>query len=137
MEVKLDYLGDSLQTIQTQLLRAADLSSSASTSRQNSDQVETVLTGLWDIIQSGFAEIQQQKTTRRQNRANSGQTPDDDDMSGDEAVDVNETYSLQAFSAKVQWLYSQATRLREQKSVLSACCLLLLDFGEARLDNIP
>ncbi|KAM7211842.1 putative involucrin repeat protein [Rhypophila decipiens] len=118
LDNKLDYLGNALQVIQIELETAADLSESATAKKQNSDQVETVLTGLWDIIQSGFAEIQQQKVARKQNRANMGLPPDEDDMSGDESVDPNETYSLQAFSAKVQWLYAQATSLKEQKSVL-------------------
>ncbi|KAM7202797.1 putative involucrin repeat protein [Naviculisporaceae sp. PSN 640] len=118
LDNKMDYLANALQSIQGELERAADLSQSATAKKQNSDQVETVLEGLWDIIQSGFAEIQQQKATRRQTRANMGLPPDEDDMSGDEAVDPNETYSLQAFSAKVQWLYAQATSLKEQKSVL-------------------
>lgn len=118
LDDKLDYLQNSLETIQSELNRAADLSSSASASKQNSDQVETVLTGLWDIIQSGYADLQQQKATRKQTRANMGLPPDEDDMSGDETIDPNEKYSLQAFSAKVQWLYAQATSLKEQKSVL-------------------
>lgn len=39
-------------------------------------------------------------------------------MSGDESFDTNELYSLSAFSNKVQWLYAQATSLREEKSIL-------------------
>jgi chromosome segregation ATPase len=39
-------------------------------------------------------------------------------MSPDEGGDPSEVFSLQAFSAKVQWLYSQATRLKDQKKVL-------------------
>ncbi|KAK3314728.1 Up-regulated during septation-domain-containing protein [Apodospora peruviana] len=116
---QLDYLGDAIQIIQGELSRAADLSSSASTRKQNNEQVEAVLTGLWDIIQTGYAEIQQQKAARKKSRSERGLPPDEDDMSSDEmAVDVNEMYSLQAFSARVQWLYAQATSLKEQKSVL-------------------
>ncbi|KAK3320764.1 Up-regulated during septation-domain-containing protein [Cercophora scortea] len=120
LDEHLDYLENTIQTIRSELRRAAELSSSASAKRQDSDQVEAVLTGLWDIIQSGYAEIQKQKTTRRKARTQMGLSPDDeeDDVSSDEGVDMNEPYSLQAFSTKVQWLYAQATSLKEHKAVL-------------------
>jgi len=117
-EDQLDYLQDAIKTLATETSRAAELLSSSSADKQKNDQVETVLTGLWDIIQAGYADIQQRKAERRKVRAEKGLEPDEEDMSGDEAVDPDERYSLQAFSAKVQWLYAQATSLKEQKSVL-------------------
>ncbi|KAB5583722.1 involucrin repeat protein [Coniochaeta sp. 2T2.1] len=118
LEDQLNYLQDAVATIQTEMSRAAEISSSSSANKQKTDQVETVLTGLWDIIQAGYADIQQRKAERRKVRADKGLDPDEEDMSADEAIDPDEPYSLQAFSAKVQWLYAQATSLKDQKSVL-------------------
>lgn len=112
------YLQEAIATMQTEMSRAAELSSSSSASKQRTDQVETVLTGLWDIIQSGYADIQQAKAERRRVRAEKGLEPEEEDMSPDEAIETDEPYSLQAFSAKVQWLYAQATSLKDQNSVL-------------------
>ena len=115
---QLTYVENAIRVIGDELSRAFELSASASSSRQNSDQIEAVLSGLWDIIQSGLVEAQQQKAARRKMRLEQGLDLSEEDMSGDEAVDPNESYSLQAFSAKVQWLFAQATSLKEQKTVL-------------------
>jgi hypothetical protein len=116
---QLDYLQDSFRTVQTQLSRAAELSSSATAEKQKNEQFEAVLMGLWDIIQTGYAEIRQQETERRKARAEKGLEDDDADLSSDESLmNTDEPYSLQSFSTKVQWLYAQATSLREQKTVL-------------------
>lgn len=92
--------------------------SSASDGAQQAEQIETVLAGLWDIIQSGYADINRQRDARRQVRLGKGMPDDEDDVSADEAFDYDEPYSLNAFSTKVQWLFRQATGLKEQKSVL-------------------
>ncbi|KAL2184873.1 hypothetical protein L209DRAFT_405709 [Thermothelomyces heterothallicus CBS 203.75] len=120
LDDQLGYLEQALESLGSELSRALEASSSASARKQDIDQVDAVLRGLWEIIQSGFAEIEQQKTARRQNRAlgqNGGD--DDEELSSTEfESDINEPYSLQAFSAKVQWLYAQVTGLREQKYIL-------------------
>lgn len=82
----------------------------------NMDQTEAVIMGLWDIIQSGEEETRQRKLERRKTRT-AQNLPDEDD-SPDEDSDLDQPFSLQAFSAKVQWLYTQATRLKEQQKVL-------------------
>ncbi|KAL1860608.1 hypothetical protein Daus18300_009098 [Diaporthe australafricana] len=92
--------------------------SSASDGAQQAEQIETVLAGLWDIIQSGYADINRQRDARRQVRLGKGMPDDEDDVSADESFDYDEPYSLNAFSTKVQWLFRQATGLKEQKSVL-------------------
>ncbi|KAL7922952.1 Up-regulated during septation domain-containing protein [Trichoderma austrokoningii] len=81
------------------------------------ERIESVLVGLWDKMQSGFAEKKQRNEERRKHRAEKGLV-DDDDTSDDDAFDVDETYNLIAFSSKVEWLYSQASTLKDQKSVL-------------------
>ncbi|KAL2127414.1 hypothetical protein VTI74DRAFT_10765 [Chaetomium olivicolor] len=120
LDDQLEYLEDALRAVGSELSRALEASSSASAKKQDIDQVDAVLMGLWEIIQSGFAEIEQQRAARRQNRA-MGQpgADDDEDLSSNEFEGyTNEPYSLQAFSTKVQWLYAQATSLREQKYIL-------------------
>lgn len=114
LDGQLDYLQMSLRDIENEVTKANDLSGS----RQKAEQVETVLTGLWDIIQTGYAGIERKKAERRRTRIEMGLGEDEDDISGDESLNTNEPYSLQAFSTKVQWLYAQATSLKDQKSVL-------------------
>ena len=115
---QLDYVEDAIRTIGDEMVRVADMAANSSSTRQGDDQVDAVLSGLWDIIQNGLAEAQQQKTTRRKARLEKGLEPDEEDLSDSEAVDPNEAYSLAAFSTKVQWLFAQATSLKEQKSIL-------------------
>ncbi|KAM0250912.1 hypothetical protein ACHAQJ_008447 [Trichoderma viride] len=79
--------------------------------------IEPVLIGLWNKMQSGFAEKRQRNEERRKHRADKGMV-DNDDTSDDDAFDADETYNLFAFSSKVEWLYSQASTLKDQKSVL-------------------
>ena len=120
LEDQIDYIEDALQNFASDFSRALQESSSASARKMNVDQVDAVLMGLWEIIQTGYAEMEQQRAARKQNRA-MGQSPvdDDDDLSSNEFDGpTNEPYSLQAFSTKVQWLYAQATGLREQKYIL-------------------
>ncbi|KAK5636344.1 hypothetical protein RRF57_012056 [Xylaria bambusicola] len=118
VEVQFEYLHDSLRAVDEQFRRTADIASSSSTEKQKSDQFEAVLMGLWDIIQSGYADIRQRKQERHRARMEKGLEPDEEDLSDGDLPDVNEAYSLPAFSSKIQWLYMQATRLNEQKAVL-------------------
>lgn len=118
VDEQLRYLRDSLPTIEDELRRAADASSTNSAARGESEQYETVLMGLWDIIQSGYADLRKRKQERRKARQEKGLEPDEDDMSDGESIDFDEQYSLSAFSVKIQWLYRQATKLHEQKGVL-------------------
>ncbi|KAI0406983.1 hypothetical protein F4802DRAFT_62136 [Xylaria palmicola] len=118
IEKQFEYLQQSLLEVDEQMKRIADRTQATSADKQKSEQFETVLMGLWDIIQSGYADIRQRKQERRKARMDKGLEPDEDDLSDGDSTDVNEAYSFPAFSSKVQWLYSQATRLNEQKAVL-------------------
>jgi hypothetical protein len=114
-------LDEQLGYIEGAITTLIEVSSSVSTKKQDIEQVDAVLMGLWEIIQTGEAEIEQQRAARRQNRALGGAASgdDDDDLSSNELDSyTKEPYSLQAFSTKVQWLYAQATSLREQKTIL-------------------
>lgn len=118
VEQHLGYLQECLQLVGEQVHRTADMAQSTSVDRQKAEQAEAVLMGLWDIIQSGYADIRQRKQERRNARMDKGLEPDEEDLSDADSTDVNEAYSLSAFSSKVQWLYTQATRLNEHKFVL-------------------
>ncbi|KAI3555367.1 involucrin repeat protein [Colletotrichum abscissum] len=115
IDAQFEWLQNALTVVEEEMKKNA---SKSAVKKQDDEQAEVVLMGLWEIIQTGFASIQQQKADRRRTRMEQGRSDNDDDMSGDEAVDTSEPYSLSAFSTKVQWLYSQATSLKEQKSVL-------------------
>lgn len=114
---QLAYFQDSLGALEMELSRAASNASKNSGSQGNLEQMETVMTGLWEIIQSGDEIERQRKLERAKIRYNQD-LPEDEDESGDDGSDPNEPFSLQGFSAKVQWLYAQATRLKDQKKVL-------------------
>ncbi|KAI1171331.1 hypothetical protein F4777DRAFT_565874 [Nemania sp. FL0916] len=118
IEEQLEYMHESLQAVDEQLHRTADMAHLASNDKQKSEQSEAVLMGLWDIIQSGYADIRQRKQERRKGRMEKGLAPDEEDLSDGDSTNLDEAYSLSAFSSKVQWLYTQATRLNEQKGVL-------------------
>jgi len=91
--------------------------SKTSNPQSQSSQYEVVLAGLWSIIVAGEEEARQRKAQRRQMLA---AHPDvtEDDLSPDEEGMPNEEFSLQAFSTKVQWLYSRASTLYEKQSIL-------------------
>ncbi|KAG9243789.1 Up-regulated during septation-domain-containing protein [Calycina marina] len=115
LQNQLLYFQESVRVIEAELAHSHDYSSIKAINN-DTGQMETILMGLWDIIQSGYGEIRKQKQERRINRSANG-LPDDDE-SDDDGGDSDETYSLQAFSKKVQWLYGQATKLKDQKKVL-------------------
>jgi hypothetical protein len=115
---QLMYFQDSIGAMEIELSKAASSANKNTGNQDALEQMETVMMGLWDIILSGEEEIRQRKQERRQTRMAQNLPEDEDDMSPDEGGDPSEAFSLQAFSAKVQWLYSQATRLKDQKKVL-------------------
>lgn len=115
LQKQLRYFQESIGEMEMELSRAG---SNNTGMHDNVEQMETVLMGLWDIIQSGEEEIRRRKQERRMTRSAQGLAEDEDDISSDEEGDLNEPFSLQGFSAKVQWLYAQATRLKDQKKVL-------------------
>lgn len=114
---QLEYFQDSLGALEIELSRAASNAGKNLGNQDNLEQMETVMMGLWEIIQSGEEEKRQRKLERRKTRT-AQNLPEEDDDSGDEAGGPNEPFSLQGFSAKVQSLYTEATRFKDQKKVL-------------------
>lgn len=109
------YLEDALRAADSELDRAVRAASAGMPGGQDNDQVERVLMGLWEMMQSGFAKIKKEKEERRRARMDKGYQ--DEEVSDDE-FDVDEPFTISGFSNRVQWLYSQATTLKDQKSVL-------------------
>jgi hypothetical protein len=114
---QLMFFQDTIGALEAELARAGANAKNMG-NQDNLQQMETVMMGLWDIIQSGEEENRQRKQQRRQTRTAQNLPEDEGDMSPDEGGDPNEPFTLQGFSTKVQWLYAQATRLKDQKKVL-------------------
>ncbi|KAH8197882.1 hypothetical protein TruAng_007934 [Truncatella angustata] len=116
---QIQYMHQALSAFESVLQTANEKSLAGAADRQKGEQNDAILMGLWDIIQAGYADIQAQNQDRRATRIDKGLRVEDDDMSDTEGpFDPDETYSLSAFSTKVQWLYAEATKLKEQKAVL-------------------
>jgi chromosome segregation ATPase len=80
------------------------------------EKYETTLRDLWQTIQIGEEKARERKRERRRILA---EDPDaDEELSPDEDHNVREEFSLPAFSAKVQWLFSRATGLKDKQAVL-------------------
>ncbi|KAJ4324507.1 hypothetical protein N0V94_001247 [Neodidymelliopsis sp. IMI 364377] len=83
---------------------------------EKAEKYETTLMGLWQIIQAGEEEARERKRERRRVLADD---PDaSDELSPDEDYNANESFSLPAFSSKVQWLFSRAMGMKDKHSVL-------------------
>ncbi|KAI9700086.1 MAG: hypothetical protein M1836_002620 [Candelina mexicana] len=117
LQSQLDYLEEGLDAVEQRLhsmARNAESSSTKSTGYQEKvGHYNTVLIGLWEIILSGEEEARQRRRENGEPRS-SGES----DVSQEESSTAGQEFSLQAFSAKVQSLYAQATTLREQKKIL-------------------
>jgi hypothetical protein len=87
-----------------------------SESAEKAEKYETTIMGLWETILAGEEEARERKRERR--RLLSEDPDADEQLSPDEDYSANETYSLPAFSAKVQLLFRRATSLKDKQSVL-------------------
>jgi predicted nucleic acid-binding Zn-ribbon protein len=119
---QLNYMEDSfynLEQIQYSLnerLQGLEVRAQNNDSSEQAEKYETTLMGLWQIIQAGEEDGRERKRERRRLLA---EDPDaDEQLSPDEDSDPTESFSLPAFSAKVQWLFSRATGLKDKQSVL-------------------
>jgi hypothetical protein len=119
LKEQLVYFQNSIGTIEKELQRAAsEHSKKVDAQQDNMKQVETVLMGLWDIIQSGEEDRRQRKLQERQNRAQNGMGDDPNDLSGEELDGPPEPFTLQNFSAKIQRMFTEVSNLKDQKKVL-------------------
>ncbi|CZT04130.1 hypothetical protein WAI453_009587 [Rhynchosporium graminicola] len=114
---QLAYFQEIIGAVEMQLAQASNTMKKSMGTSENSEQMQTVMMGLWDIIQSGEEDQRQRKAERRKTRTTQN-LPQDEEDSPDEGDQPIEKFSVQAFSSKVQWLYTQATRLKDQQKVL-------------------
>lgn len=116
LEQQTQYFRDSIDEIEEQFSR----SSSKAAKDRNLEQTETVLMGLWDIIQAGDEESRNQRRTRKQARLGAGGEVDgaSDVSENEDPFDEDASFSLQAFSSKIQRMAGQITALKEHKEVL-------------------
>jgi DNA repair exonuclease SbcCD ATPase subunit len=115
----MEYSFYNLEQIQYSLNEQIDeLRSATQTSEKAelAEKYETTLMGLWQIIQAGEEEARERKRERR--RLLEDDSDADEQLSPDEDYNAEETFSLPAFSSKVQWLFSRATSLKDKQSVL-------------------
>ncbi|KAF2749419.1 hypothetical protein M011DRAFT_465852 [Sporormia fimetaria CBS 119925] len=110
MSEHIEELQSQRQSMSSQI---EELRSSASKNQDN--QYETTLLGLWSIIQAGEEDARQRKRQRREMLADDS---DAEELSPDEDYDTDEPFSLSAFSSKVQMLYSRASSLKEKQAIL-------------------
>ncbi|KAL1801379.1 hypothetical protein ACET3X_001721 [Alternaria dauci] len=96
--------------------RAPVTASDDSEAAEKAEKYETTIMGLWQTILAGEEEARERKRERR--RLLSEDPDANEQLSPDEDYNANETYSLPAFSAKVQWLSSRAASLKDKQSVL-------------------
>lgn len=82
-----------------------DVRTKAASHVEKSSQYETVLLGLWEILQSDGGS-QHSQTDREVDDAEAPMTP------------LRESFSLQAFSNRVQHLFDRATSAKEQQDIL-------------------
>lgn len=80
------------------------------------EQYESTVKSLWQMMLNGEEEARERKRERRRLLADD---PDaDEQLSPDDDYNANESFSLLAFSAKVQSLFRRASSLKEKQSVL-------------------
>ncbi len=83
---------------------------------EKAEKYETALKELWQTILAGEEEARERKRERRRMLADNPHA--DEQLSPDEDFNANESFSLMAFTSKVQWLFRRATNLKDKQSVL-------------------
>jgi hypothetical protein len=116
LPAQINYLQNSIGAFEHELQRASAASANSKEVAAQQDafeQMETIMTGLWDLIQAGEQDVRKQKLERRQTRTV------EEDSSGDDMLEASdESFSLQAFSSKVQRLFSQTNVLKDKQKIL-------------------
>jgi hypothetical protein len=103
---------------ETQLLPPQPTPPEVDSQKMLLERYETVLTGLWDLINAGEEQSRKQKAMKKQAQSLSpGGMDEDSDASGDE-IHIDQPFSLTAFSQKVQMIASSVASLTEQKDIL-------------------
>lgn len=117
LDDRITYLQYSLRVVEMELVRAVENSNNALPMPTGDGDAAPKLKELWDIVQSGFLELQSQREARQRIRAEKG-FEDDEDMTVDQTFDLQETYSAVGLQSRVRTVSSQLWKLTEQKAVL-------------------
>ena len=97
-------------------LRSRSVPVSDAESAELAEKYDNTMRGLWDMILIGEEKARERKRERRRLLE---EDPDaNEQLSPDEDANANESYSLLAFTSKVQMLFSRATSLKDKQSVL-------------------
>jgi Up-regulated During Septation len=112
IEVQLQYLQSTTRYIESELQYATSANEKkVSELQENAAKLEAVLKSTWDTIEAG--ELQQ-----RQNQSKGAVGDDENDVTRDGLLSPSEIFSVQAFSTRIQQLYTKAINLNDQKKVL-------------------
>lgn len=80
------------------------------------EKTEVILSSLWDMLILGEEEVRNQRMDRTQRGLEEDEYPDSEE--GEIDYDEDREFSISAFSAKVQALYTRATHLRSERTML-------------------
>lgn len=117
LDDRISYLQYSLRVVEMELVRAMENSNNALPVPMGGGDAEPKLKELWDIVQSGFLELQSQREARQRIRVEKG-LEEDEDMTVDQTFDLQEPYSAVGLQSRVRTVSSQLWKLTEQKAVL-------------------
>lgn len=117
LDDRITYLQYSLRVVEMELVRAVENANNAVTMPMGDGDGESKLKELWDIVQSGFLELQSQREARQRIRVEKG-LEEDEDMTVDQTFDLQEPYSAIGLQSRVRTVSSQLWKLTEQKAVL-------------------
>lgn len=85
---------------------------------QELERTDAILLTLWDMLILGEEEVRNQKRALIQNDANHNSEYPDSDPEDYNDNPKNRNFSISAFSAKVQALYTRATAIRDERTLL-------------------
>lgn len=83
---------------------------------QELERTQAILSTLWDMLVLGEEEVQSQKRARVQNE--NEHEPEYPDSEDEHYSSLDREFSISAFSAKVQALYTRATAIRDERTML-------------------
>lgn len=117
---QINYLEDGLYAIdQIRQSLEHNVADARSRKTNQTEEYDTILTGLWDIILANEEEARERKRQTRKLIENDPEAVQDfADMSPDEDVSHDEPFSIQAFSSKVQRTFSQYRSVKEKQGIL-------------------
>lgn len=85
---------------------------------QELERTDAILLTLWDMLILGEEDVRNQKRALIQNDANHNSEYPDSDPEDYNDNPKNRNFSISAFSAKVQALYTRATAIRDERTLL-------------------